>query len=159
MQPEKCEKKLVVVFIRMNVIVENQRKKDDYHTYRSGKKSLSQFKQPRSTVNIIVESGDIVKKNPERGDKKETQKITVGKFNGNIDAKPLGLYNCFPVDIKCSPAKGCSYEVENQIFGDLPFPVHHSRLSSVCMHYKYIQLTPVQKKYCGKSKFFSHLIS
>src|SRR5690554_793536 len=104
MQPEKREKKLVVVFVGMNVIVENQRKKNDDHTHCRGKESLSQLEQPRPAVNIIVKSGDIVEDNPEYRNKKEAQKIAVSKFYGNIDTKPLGFYNRFPVDVECGPA-------------------------------------------------------
>lgn len=88
----------------MDVVVQDQGKEDDYHTNGCGKQGLAKFEQARSAVNVVVKSGNIVKKNPDGGDKGKSEEIAVGKLQRNVDSEILRLDNCFSVNKKSRPA-------------------------------------------------------
>lgn len=104
METEKCEKKLVVVFIRVDIVIQNKCKEDGDYTHDRCKKGLAKFEKARTAVNVIVKSGNVIKQNPEYRNKSKTQKITIGKFYGNIYSEILWFNYGFPVYKKNGPA-------------------------------------------------------
>ena len=106
MQKEKGEKKLVIVFVRVNKVVENKREKNDNHTGNRGGKCLPKFDEPRPAENIFVEPGYVINSNPEYRDKNKSKVKTAVKFNRNINAKTLRFNDCLAVNKKYNPADG-----------------------------------------------------
>ena len=103
MQTEKREKKLVVILIVIYKIIKYQCKKDNHNAGQCRAECLPKFYQSRTAVNIFVKSGDIINCDPENGDQKQSDKKTIVKFNGDINAKTLGFNNGFPIYKKYNP--------------------------------------------------------
>jgi hypothetical protein len=104
MQKKQGEKQLIIVFIRMNKIVEYQGKKYDNYSGKRGCKGAGKFYKPRAAKNILVKTGNVINGNPKNRYKNEAKVKTVVKFNGNIYSETLWFNNGFSVYEEHNPA-------------------------------------------------------
>ena len=104
MKKKKCEKQLVIVFIGVNKIVENQGEKYNNNSDQCGCKCLAKFDKPRTAKNIFIKACNIIKCNPEKRNKNETHEKTVVEFDWYINPKTLGFNYGFTVNKKHNPA-------------------------------------------------------
>ena len=67
MKQQQVEKELVIIFVGINGVVEEQHKKYGGYPNDGGKRGLPQFQQPGTAVDVVVESGDEVKSTQAEG--------------------------------------------------------------------------------------------
>lgn len=108
MKKKQGEKQLVIVFVRVNKIVENESKKYNNHARNRCGKSLAKFDEPRSAENIFVEPGYVINCDPKDWNKNQSKVKPTVKFNRNVDSKSLRFNNCFAVYKEYNPTDGGS---------------------------------------------------
>ena len=64
--PQK-EKRLVIVFIRDNGVVENEQEEDQNHSKSGNKNSSTQFLKPRFPENVMILTRHIINQQPKQG--------------------------------------------------------------------------------------------
>lgn len=100
MQHQEIKVELVVVFIRVNGIVEQEGKENYCYPDNGSQRCLTKINKSRSSVNISVISGNIIEKNPSRRNDKQTEEIPCRKFDGDFISEFCRLNNLFPVNKK-----------------------------------------------------------
>ena len=73
MNAQQIEKRLVIVAVGDNVVVEDQHKKDDDHAQKAYERRAAQLFQSRFVIDVVVLAGNVVEQNPENGDENDAE--------------------------------------------------------------------------------------
>jgi hypothetical protein len=94
---------LIVVFVCVYKIVENQSKKYNNYTHKRGCEGFPQFKQARAAIYIFIKTGDVINGNPEQRYKNKPHVKPVVEFYRDINAETLWFDDGFSVNKENNP--------------------------------------------------------